>query len=180
MDECRIPLLRDDEIESELHNEMRVRLGDRPIPNLYRALANAPAMLSAWLDFAWRLRGDATTDRALRELIILRVAHLLDAPYEWSHHEVMAQAAGVASDKIAAVRSWEPSELFGPKERIILMMTDQQTSHGAVDPEVIVSLRREIGEAGTVELVLTAAFYNCVARVLNSLAIPLERSQPEG
>ena len=50
----RVPLLSDAEIApsvAEIFARMR-KAGSHP-PNLYRALANAPAMLDAWVAFAW-------------------------------------------------------------------------------------------------------------------------------
>lgn len=49
--------------------EKTAHLGAKQL-NLYRALANAPDVLDAWLRFAWSLRDDCTTPRALRELMI--------------------------------------------------------------------------------------------------------------
>src|SRR5215217_681869 len=42
--------------------------------NLYRALAHAPKLLRAWIDFASALREQCKTPRQLRELVILRTA----------------------------------------------------------------------------------------------------------
>ena len=50
--------------------------------NLYRALANAPDLLEAWLDFAWSLRDDCMTPRLLRKLMILRTASVMRSDYE--------------------------------------------------------------------------------------------------
>src|ERR1017187_1954756 len=77
--------------------------------NLYRALANAPAITRAWLEFIWALRDDCDTPRSLRELVILRTAVRHESAYEWHHHAAMAQTAGVDPDRLEAVRSWQAS-----------------------------------------------------------------------
>ena len=74
----------DDPILNPIFDKFR-DAGHEP-PDLYRVLANAPAMLKAWVDLAWPLRLEATTSRALRELIIMRVAVLTDAAFEWEAH----------------------------------------------------------------------------------------------
>jgi alkylhydroperoxidase family enzyme len=43
-------------------------------PNLYKALANHPALVAAWSEFSRTLRHDTRTPRSLRELVILRGA----------------------------------------------------------------------------------------------------------
>ena len=55
------------------------QLGAKQV-NLYRALAHAPELLRAWINFAWALRGHETTERRLRELMILRTATLHHSP----------------------------------------------------------------------------------------------------
>jgi hypothetical protein len=50
----------------------RVREAGVKQVNLYPALAYAPRLLEAWIDFSWALREQCETPRQLRELIILR------------------------------------------------------------------------------------------------------------
>jgi alkylhydroperoxidase family enzyme len=172
---ARVELVPADRVDERNRQTIRQRLGpDRDMPNLYRALANAPAMLEGWLSFAWKLRLDAKSDRRVRELIILRVAQLLDASYEWHHHVTMALDAGVAQSQIDALAEWSSSPLFTETEREALRMCEEQTLGGAASAESVDAIRARHGDQITVELVLTASFYNCVARLLNSLAVPLE------
>ena len=97
-----------------------------------------------------------------------------DAPYEWSHHVVMAREAGVSERQIAELGDWRTSEAFDSVERTANEMAEEQTNLGAASARVIADLRRMTNGQAAIELVLTASFYNCVARLLNSLAIPLE------
>lgn len=171
----RVPLVAAADLDEHLRAAIQERLGGRTdVPNLYRVLANAPAMLDAWLGFAWRLRNDAKSARSTRELIILRIAQLLDAPYEWHHHLGMAAQAGVTQPQIDALADWSTSTEFGALDRAALQMAEEQTRTGAAGAAVVAELTGLAGDEVTVELVLTAAFYNCVARVLNSLGVPLE------
>lgn len=171
----RVPLVAAADLDDHLRITIQERLGGRTdVPNLYRTLANAPAMLDAWLGFAWKLRNDATSARSTRELIILRIAQLLDAPYEWHHHLGMAAQAGVTQAQIGALAGWATSGEFAALDRAALRMAEEQTVTGAASAEVVAELRALSNDEVTVELVLTAAFYNCVARVLNSLGVPLE------
>ena len=151
-----------------------------PQLNLYRALAHAPALLEAWLDFAWSLRRDCVTPRALRELMILRTAIVMDSAYEWQQHRTMACDAGVPEEQVEALAAWPSSDRFDERERAALLFTDAVLSgrvHEAVEAEVA----RHFDEQERVELVLTASFYAMVPRVLDALRVPLEEeSPPEG
>jgi alkylhydroperoxidase family enzyme len=151
----------------------RVRgLGARQV-NLYRTLAHAPALLDAWIDFAWALRDRCTTPRALRELMILRTAVVMRSDYEWHQHVAMARDAGVAPDAITAVAAWQTSSLFAPAERAALMLTDAMLT-GNVTDAVHEELDRHFSDAEKLELVLTAGFYAMVPRVLDACRVPVE------
>jgi 4-carboxymuconolactone decarboxylase len=171
----RVPLLSDAEIApnvTEIFDRMR-KAGGRP-PNLYRALANAPAMLEAWIGLAWPLRHEAKTSRALRELIIMRVAGLTGADYEAHHHHRMALEAGVSEAQLADLSRWRDSQRFSDTERAALAMADAVTQGGKLPDPVHDDLKRHFKPGEIVELVLTAAFYNCVSRTLLALEVPLE------
>lgn len=144
------------------------------VPAMYQALANAPAMLVGWIDFAWSLRADATSGRALRELAILRVAQLTGSEYVWRSHWRLALKAGAAEPKLRALADWPDSELFDDSERSVLGLADELTATAAVGDETWAAVAAFLDDRQAVELVLTISWYCCVARVAAALAIPLE------
>jgi alkylhydroperoxidase family enzyme len=144
------------------------------VPNLYRVLGHAPAMLRAWLDLAWPLRRNATTPRGLRELVILRGAQLMEVEYEWVHHVLMAREAGVPQAKIDALGDWRASPLFDAGERAALRLAEELTLGPAASAECMAELGRRFDPAAQVELVLTASFYVCVGRLVRSFDVELE------
>jgi alkylhydroperoxidase family enzyme len=154
-------------------SEELARVGGEPI-NLYRALANAPEMLRAYLKLSWGLRLDADTPRALRELLILRGAQVAESEYEWRHHVRMARAAGVPDEQIDALGDWrEAGDLFSPAERAALALAEDVT-RGSVSDATAAEFARHYNEAERVELILTGSFYAMVARLLDAMGVPLE------
>jgi len=157
----------------QMFDEVRAR--GIALPNLYRVLGNAPPLLRAWLDFAWPLRLQAKTPRGLRELLILRGAQLSGARYEWVHHVAMARSAGVTQAQIDALAGWEHSALFDAREQAVLRLAEEVTRGPGAEPACIEALRQQaFSDADIVELTLTASFYVCVARLLQSLDVELE------
>ena len=144
------------------------------VPNLYKVLGHAPVLLKGWIDFAWSLRADAESDRGLRELIILRVAQLSGNEYVWQSHWRAALQAGQDEKKLRALGGWQTSSLFPVEERAALSLTDEITIEASVKEETWAQFVSFFNEQHTVELVLTAAWYACVARVTASLGVPLE------
>src|SRR6185503_5118112 len=89
-------------------------------PNLYRALANHPALIAAWTEFSRMLRYDTRTPRALRELVILRGGQVMGSEYEWAQHLPMARKAGVREAQIRDLASWKSSPQFDDHDYVEL------------------------------------------------------------
>ena len=143
----------------------------RPMPAIYRALANAPGLLRAWTAFAWPLRSEPAVPRRLRELMIIRVAQLTGARAEWVGHVAMGLDHGVAQAQVDSLQEWAASDAFDDDERALLAFTDQLTIDGTVDDATFAPLAARWSNQELVEITLTAAFYACVSRVLNALAV---------
>src|SRR5207253_8547075 len=78
------------------------RMG-RPILNLYRALANQPPALAAFLQMSRYVRSESSLEPGLRELVILATAQELKQAYELSHHVQAAAGVGVDAAKVMAL-----------------------------------------------------------------------------
>ena len=142
-------------------------------PNLYRALANHPAIVAAWTEFANTLRHGSRTPRALRELLILRGAQLMGSEYEWAQHLRMARRAGVPEAQIGALATWRTSPAFDAREKAALTLAEAVTQ-GRVSDEVYREVTRHFDHHDYVELAVTAGFYAMVARVLDAMGVQLE------
>ena len=142
-------------------------------PNLYRGLGNHPALVAAWTEFSKTLRHDTRTPRALRELVILRGAQLMNSEYEWAQHLKMARACGVSEGQIAALAGWRTSDAFSAAEKAALGLAEAVTL-GKVDDKVYAEAMKHFDHHDYVELSLVAAFYAMVARMLDAMGIELE------
>ena len=156
--------------------EKILSLGGNPHLNLYKVLANHPALLSSWIDFAYSLRQNCKTSRQLRELMILRGAQLCQSDYEWFQHEQMARQAGLSQEKIDLVAEWKESDTFDEKEKLVLALMEALINDGGqLTDELNARVKEHFTEAEYLELVMTGSFYAMVPRVLKSLQIPIEK-----
>ena len=142
-------------------------------PNLYKALANHPALIASWTEFSKTLRHDTRTPRALRELVILRGAQLMRSEYEWAQHLPMARKAGVSEAQIRELPSWRTSNLFDPREKAALALAEAVTQ-GKVSDQVYAQAMEQFDHHDYVELALVAAFYAMVGRMLDAMGVQLE------
>lgn len=138
---------------------------------LYQVLLNSEPIASGWERILTAVRNETTVPPAIRELIILRVAVLNGASFEFEAHVPIAMREGVGENKIAAVSQTTITDTFDSDERLILELTDAMTRSVVVDDGLITRLKQHYGDESLVELVATVAAYNMVSRFLVALNI---------
>lgn len=153
------------------------------ISPLYQVLLNSGPIAAGWEKFLTAVRKQTTVPAALRELIILRVAVLNRATFEFEAHVPYARAAGMTDAKMDAVRHWavaadetgtvaaKPHVAWSDDEQLVLELTDAITRDIEVPPEIIARLQTRFDTQGAVEIVATVAAYNMVSRFLVALGI---------
>ncbi|MCG7400271.1 carboxymuconolactone decarboxylase family protein [Caballeronia zhejiangensis] len=156
---------------AEVEATIRAERGGE-IAVLYQALLNSAPIASGWEGMLTAVRNRTLIPADLRELIILRVAVLNRASFEFEAHEPHARKAGVSVSKIAAVRTW-PAEAdgFSDDERLVLELTDCMTRDVVVPEAVMQRMCARFDPRGVVEIVATVAAYNMVSRFLVALNI---------
>lgn len=172
----RLPLIGDGTDEARVRAVFERSLtAHGRVPNLYRTLGHAPAMLDAWVGFAWTLRSDPETPRSLRELVILRVATALDSEYELTHHRPMALDAGCSAEQVDRIADWRShGDLYSAAERAAIAVAERIAVGDSLGADEWTALRGHFDEGACVEVVLTASFYVCVGRILDVFEVPLE------
>ncbi|QBK03757.1 carboxymuconolactone decarboxylase family protein [Hylemonella gracilis] len=153
--------------------EARIAQARGRISPLYQVLLNSPPMAEGWEQLLSAVRNRSTLPADLRELVILRVAVLNGAPYEFDAHVPHARAAGVPETLIEALRlpSLNAIESLGPLQSSALRLTDQMTRDIQVDPALMHQLASSMEERQLLDLVVTIAAYNMVSRLLVALEV---------
>jgi AhpD family alkylhydroperoxidase len=142
---------------------------------LYRALLNSAPIAAGWEQLLTAVRNRTLVPPALRELVILRVAVLNRARFEFDAHVPHARAAGVPDAKIDALHALPPRAEagvpFDDDERLALALTDAMTCDVEVPDAIFDRLRPRFDDRGIVEIVTTVAAYNMVSRFLVALRL---------
>ena len=141
------------------------------ISDLYRVLLNSGPLASGWEAMLTAVRNKSSVRADLRELMILRVAVVNRAPYEFDAHVPHAQKAGVSDAKIAAVRETVIGSVFTESEAMVLELADTMTRNIDVPEALMDRLKTKLDARGVVETVATVAAYNMVSRFLVALQI---------
>lgn len=144
------------------------------ILNVFRVMAHCPQVGYHFLRLGNSILFQGTVPPALRELAILRVGHINQARYEWTHHVPIALRVGVREEQIDSLHDWKNSEKYNERERAVLQYTDEVTRDIRVKDDTFAALREFLNEEGIVELTTTIGYYGMVCRILEALRVELE------
>ena len=154
---ARVPYVADDPVLA------RVAAMGRPLLNLYRALANKPPALEAFLGMSAYVRGGSSLDPKLREAVILTTARELGSDYEVAHH-----SAGVELDAL--------------DERGLCAVDYARAAARTrtCDDETFERLKEHFSNEEIVDLVVTVGWYHLCAVILGTLEVELEAGTGTG
>ena len=138
---------------------------------LYQVLLNSGPLADGWRELLTAIRNKSSLPPALREMVILRVAVLNGAPYEFDAHVPHAKASGVRDAQLDALRAGALDARFTALERAVLSLTDTMSREVQVPDSAFEPLREHFDARALVELVATVAAYNMVSRFLEALRI---------
>ena len=141
---------------------------------LYQVLLNSPPLAQGWEQLLTAVRNRSSLNADLKEMIILRVAVLNRAPYEFEAHVPHALKAGMTQAKIDALRdpaAASQGQTFSQVERDVLLLTDAMTRDIEVTDAIFDATRTHFSDQQMADLVATVAAYNMVSRFLTAFKI---------
>ena len=166
----RIPLANLDE-QPEPIREWAARRGNL---NVFRLLANAPAVFSGWTQMVDELFASPTFDPRMREVIILRVAHLQGSAYELGQHVPLARAAGLTEREIETICGSDTFDGFALGERTALNMVTELCRTHRLSDESFASAHTVFGDEAFTELLMIVSCYYGLALVLNAADLDVD------
>ena len=153
--------------------EDRILAARGRISQLYQVLLNSPLIADGWEQMLSAVRNRSSLPADVRELVILRVAVLNRAPYEFEAHVPHARAAGASEAQIEAMREVPLAEAapLGESQRVAVRLADAMTRDIEVPDALYEQVKASFGTQMQLDLVATIAAYNMVSRLLVALRI---------
>jgi len=142
--------------------------------NVARMIGNSEGCSKPFARLANSLVLNAKLDPKLREIAILRTANVSHSVYEWTQHVPMAKHVGVTDAQVAAMDNWQGAQCFNELERMVLRFTDEVALNVKGSREALEALKKHLGPAEIVELILSIGFWGMVARLLETTEVDLE------
>lgn len=143
------------------------------LPNLYRMLLNSPPVAQGWLAYLTAIRQQSGLPARLREMLILRVAVLNQADYEFEQHLPIAVQAGCSPAQLAGLKAGDFAPL-GAAERAAMAYCDEMTREIRVRDATFAAVRKAYDDKEIVDITATVAAYNMVSRFLEAIQIDHE------
>jgi AhpD family alkylhydroperoxidase len=159
-------------VDADLVGAVQARRGGSLL-NLDRLLLHSAPLTRGWNACFGAIRTGGVLDGGLRELVILLVAVLNRAPYEFDAHAPIALAAGAPQTAVDATRVVPlPADApLSPAEAVALRLTDAMTRDIDVPDALFAEVRTYFDAQGQIDLIATIAAYNMVSRFLVALHI---------
>ena len=152
----------------------------KPHLNIYRMLANSEAGLKGFIRMGNALLFRCELDPVLRELAIIRVGRLSRAAYEVFQHERIGREAGVAEEKIAALRDATiEAPAFTDNEKAVLRFADDVVRNVKASDKNLKAVQAFLSQGAVIELTLTVGYYMMVCRLLETTGVEGEEGQAE-
>lgn len=157
------------------------RRKDRPKGlNVLGTLARHPALTRAYHTFNGHVLFATTLSPRQRELLILRVAAVRRAAYEWAQHVILGRDAGLDDDEIARVAQGPDAPGWSPLDQALLRATDELIADARIADATWQALARDLDEQQLMDVVFTVGAYEVLAMAFRTFGIELDPDLPDG
>ncbi|MFJ9244537.1 ferredoxin [Streptomyces sp. NPDC101776] len=140
--------------------------------NLFGTLAHHPVLAHAWLSLARVLTHEGTLGHRRRELIVLRVAHRLDASYVHRRHRIPATDAGLTDAEIDATAAGLSTHPWSAQDRALLEAADLLAANSPLPGGLWERLAHALSPERLLELLVLAGQTATMCTTLNTLRTP--------
>jgi alkylhydroperoxidase family enzyme len=148
--------------------------------NVIKMFAGTEDMFEATIGLVKAIFKAEGIEPKTREMIILRAAKVLDAPYEWQANTQMARNTGLSSKEIDAAATDGPVTGINPEYVLVCQATDELSKTGTLRDETLSELLDKYGDTISRKIVLMIAWFNLLSRFLNGCRVPLETTDKIG
>jgi len=168
----KIPLPKDE----DLPEEIREMLAGSKL-NVSRMMANAPASFEGFSKFAGSILFQSEFEPRKREIAVLRIAHVTQSNYEWTHHVAFGKRVGVTDEEIRNIAIDGPVTTLGEEENLLCRVADEISLDVRLSDEALEQILERYGVRGATELILCCSYFNMVSRFLESTRVELEEEE---
>jgi alkylhydroperoxidase family enzyme len=144
--------------------------------NVLGMFANHPALAKAYFAFNGHILYRAEIDGRHRELLILRVAAIRRAHYEWAQHVQLGRDEGLTDEEIERIIVGPDAEEWSPLDKTLLTAVDELIESARISDATWSDLTEHYTKEQLMDLVFTIGAYELLAMAFNSFQLQMEDS----
>lgn len=157
-------------------NSVRASLARAPL-NLSKMMAGASeAVFNGFNGMGGSFYGPAASlPGNLREIAILRVGYMSNAPYETYQHEPAGRQNGLDDNQIAALKhGGEHKDAFDAAQQSVVNFTEDVVKNVKASDATLAAVRTHLSDRQVLDLTLLIGFYMMVSRFLETTGVELD------
>lgn len=143
------------------------------MPEIIATMLRHPDLFSRQTAVGIQLLGRGALPPRIRELAILRIAWLCQAPYEWGEHVLVARDIGITRDAVERVTQGPDAPGWTPLEAAVLRAADELYDDAMISDATWAVLAEHFDDRQLIELPMLIGQYQGVAYYQNSLRLRL-------
>jgi 4-carboxymuconolactone decarboxylase len=136
--------------------------------NVLSTMLRHPALTAAYLPFNAYLLTASTLSPRVREVALLRVVHLSNCEYLWSHHLPIAARAGLTDTEIAGIRGGHCDD---STDRLVIQAVDELITDRTIGQQTWDRLCDTFSQQECMDLTFTVGGYLLLALAVNTFGI---------
>jgi alkylhydroperoxidase family enzyme len=142
--------------------------------NALGLFAHHPALATAYHHFNGHVLFASTITPRQRELLVLRVAALRDATYEWEQHAVLAGDTGITPSEVDRIKAGPDAEGWSSFEAALLSAVDELVHEARIADTTWATLAAELDTQQLMDVVFTVGAYDLLAMAFRSFDVDLD------
>jgi len=143
------------------------------LPEIVRTMLRHPTLFACQTDIGIQLLGRGALSPRDRELAVLRIGWLCQAPYEWGEHVHVAKSIGITSAEIERITQGSNAPGWNEHEQAILRAAEELREKAMISDATWTTLSKRLNDQQLIELPIVIGQYQTVAYYQNSLRLRL-------
>lgn len=148
--------------------------------NVVKMFAGTGAHFAGVIDVVNAIFGPDGINPKHRQMRMMRVAKIINAPYEWQIHSKIGRNLGLTEDEIAAIASDGPVTGIDSNYILLGRAADELANAKTLTDTTLSELLTTFGEDSTRKYILSISFFIFMGLWLNGCRIPLETTDKVG
>lgn len=143
------------------------------LPEIVRTMLRHPDLFARQVDIGIQLLAHGTLESRDRELCILRIGWLCQAPYQWGEHVIIAKKSGLEPVDIERIITGSNAPGWNKRERALLQAAEELYESAMISDVTWEALASFLNAQQLIELPVVVGQYQTVAYYQNSLKLRL-------